>query len=407
VTSWELVANPNEEFLCGIEAAWLRLLDQAAGTLDVFRSPQWFRVLRADGNSDLAVAIGRDARGAIVGLCPLERRGTDLSVYARGRQLWKTEKRLAWVLGEEPLGRFESGVLAALLREVRRAWDGCDGFGVIAHQGDSSLSAALATTAKRSWSITATPVNTLPFHVLDVPGTFEQYLAQHSAKRRYNFRRELRLLAEGVGPVALLPVKTPTEVLQADRLMADAQNAATTSADAEFCRSTRRLFGRRSQLAAAAGLYCAYVLRCGVRVVAVIWGLEFRGDFVVRALATNPQFRPLSAGSVANHQFLRALTDRPASERPRRVVYGYGAISAPHYRVNQQRVHTECRFLFGGGLVRAGERFRGLLRSALAISKRVSSGRRAHASPQPPGGVVPASASLVDTEAAQVVAGGL
>src|SRR5205085_12301169 len=114
-------------------------------------------------------------------------------------------------------------------------------------------------------------------HTIPLPATFEAFLAKYDAKKRYNLRRQLRLLRERTrGSLEFRRITAPGDVplfLDAEAaLTGDGSSSRYSESDGLEAMELDRL---RDQ--AARGLLRSYLLLDGDRPIASILGMQ-RGD---------------------------------------------------------------------------------------------------------------------------------
>lgn len=282
-------------------------------------SPEWARHLSLLG-TDVRVAIVRDSTSRVVGLLPVARHPFALTFDLGARTLAKTEFAAVVALGSVPMIRDDESLRIALVRSLFSAFSDCDAllFDVLS-DGDGFWK--LAGRARPEF-VPYRPRFTRRAYVLQIDGSFEEYLGGLSSKFRYNVERSLRTLrAAGRGRLDLVRCRSPSEV---DAFFDEAvsvrrkswQHASVGDLDDDPLTSRRALVEL-----ARTRLLRSYVLRAGEAPCAFAIGYEFRGVYHYAAAGYDAAYSRHSPGTVLLYLLLRDLF---AAERPRMVWLGTG-----------------------------------------------------------------------------------
>jgi hypothetical protein len=170
------------------------------------------------------------------------------------------------------------------------------------------------------------------FHILDLPDSYDEYLSQFDGKKRYNLRRQQRILREhGGGRLELKRVECPDEV--------DYYLDAVSSIPAQDARSPRggkQHHGdatQRNRLRSAAerGLLKAYVLTCGDQVIGCVRGSQYLDTFYIDSM---PYRLAHSGFSVGATMLLMAIEDLIEHCSAKRINFGFGDPDPTHHRNN-------------------------------------------------------------------------
>jgi CelD/BcsL family acetyltransferase involved in cellulose biosynthesis len=314
----------------------------------LYQSPAWFRRFQRLGEGPrLAVAVAAGPGGAVAGLAPLHVRDVSLDVYGLGRRLWGQPLRVARVLGGIPLGGPGAGAAAALVDAVLAALPAADAvdFGPLPRK-DSLL----AELAGRGQAVVEPSPD---LHLLPLPDTFAEHLARYSHKRRYNFRREARLLGEAAGGLTLLRADDPPGLRRAlDAAESRLRSGPPGEARAFYAAACDAL--RETAPAADLSVLRSYCLLCGSDVAAFVAGYQLGGVYYVQVIGANPSLARFSPGSVAHYLVVEdLLTGCPPGARPRAVNYGFGSPAARHHNLNVAVPHARV-LLLRGTLANAG-----------------------------------------------------
>ncbi|MFL5240677.1 MAG: GNAT family N-acetyltransferase [Gemmataceae bacterium] len=158
------------------------------------------------------------------------------------------------------------------------------------------------------------------YHTVPLPPTFEEYLAKFNAKKRYNLKRQVRILQDrSEGSLRLQCVESPGQV---DKML-DVASALWPSHVPKFFSpvANRPDAQRRFTSLAARGLLRSYYLESASDPVACILGFQHGSVYVVDATMYNKALAPFSPGAVMQFLFLQDVISR----RPVRLInFGFG-----------------------------------------------------------------------------------
>lgn len=160
-------------------------------------------------------------------------------------------------------------------------------------------------------------------HMMPVPASMDDYLGQFSAKKRYNIKRQLRLLSEAGGELSLTRIERASQVLEMRAALAEILPPLS------MARVQRQATG---EALAQRGLLLCYVMRAGQSVVAVIVGTRSQDALHIHRIHVDPPLRRLSAGTLAMHM---AAEDVIRMACFRYIDFGYGS---PRYDFNSSHI---------------------------------------------------------------------
>jgi len=303
---------------------WRTLLDASAGPERIFQSPEFFDYMIAAGDEGAElIAVTERAGGAIVGIVPVRLRCHDLDFTAGRRRFASVPLRCVVLLGSVPLLPADPALLDRLFQFLLARYPRCQAISLAALPADSGLwrgMVASALLARRYlWHL---PHGWSDCHRMPLPADFTAYLAQFSAKRRYNLTRQLRLLREHGGDrLALHCIEHPAQLGR----LSDALAALTTP------QRRGQLLSDPTLLALAGrGLLLCYVLECAGRPCALMLGQRYAGTLYLHNLFHDAALDHLSAGTVLLHLAIEDLCGRHF----RAIEFGYGAPGHHHPSCN-------------------------------------------------------------------------
>lgn len=184
-------------------------------------------------------------------------------------------------------------------------------------------------------------------HALDiVPGDADATLASLSRKRRYQLRREERLLREAFDvTVDVEELSQSTDVPTAIARMSAITNTSYKQAIGAGVRDTPRWHALLTQ-AASSGWMRAWFLMAGETPIAYVLGTVVEDQCTIECMGYEPAYARLSPGKMLLHQVIRGLASRG---QVRRVDYGLG--DATYKRVLGSASHADVTLhLFGRSL---------------------------------------------------------
>ena len=164
-------------------------------------------------------------------------------------------------------------------------------------------------------------------HTVSVPRRFEDFLAVYSSKKRYNLRRQQRLLVERTGSeLELMRVDTPDQVANFLGLLRTLAAASLApQPNSRQCRVVPQQitpgFEARIRGLAALGLLRSYILLAAGRPVAAQVGFQHRETYFLQKTQHDAAFESCSPGTTLMLKVIEDLTKiRPA----RLMNLGYG-----------------------------------------------------------------------------------
>ena len=322
--------NVQREELERLEPEWRALLPRASMN-KVFASPTWLRVWWREFGAGRDLILLSVRRGEeLVGVAPLMRDG-DRLCFAGDTQVCDYMDFIAAPGDEE-------AVLSAVLRSLgEEPWQELALWAV--PEGSPTLEALKAVAPRFGLRVDVEIEDVCP--QLDLPATWEEYLASLNRKDRHELRRKLRKLSQG-GEVLLETIDEPAAVTAAldDFLRL---YRGSRSDKAAFMTEQMESFFRAivSALAAEGKVELLFLTLGGVRVAAV---LCFCGDeeSLLYNSGYDPGYAHLSVGLLSKALALRKAIEEGKSRfdflRGREPYkYDLGAKDVPVYRCTVRR----------------------------------------------------------------------
>lgn len=313
-----------------LEPEWRALLPRTSANR-VFVSPTWLRVWWQEfgaGRELLLLSVRR--QGELVGVAPLMRDG-DRICFAGDTEICDYMDLVAAADDAE-------AVLSAVLRSLgEEPWRDLVLWAV--PEGSPTLNALKAAAPALGLRVDIEREDVCPH--LDLPATWDNYLAGLGKKDRHELRRKLRKLSQG-GEVRLEAIAHPADVEAAldDFLRLYRQSRADKAA---FMTEEMERFFRVivAALAAEAHVELLFLTLSGVRVAAVLCFCD-RDECLLYNSGYDPDYAYLSVGLLS-----KALALRKAIEEGKRrfdflrgpepYKYDLGATDRPVYRCTVRR----------------------------------------------------------------------
>lgn len=308
-----------------------QLLGQASDNLyRLYQMPQWWDHLNATGQGDgLSLAVLTGDTQAVAGIAPLHVTALafDLTLFLGIRCLRRLS--VIHVLGGLPLFPEQNAVYEQFFESLRSSHPACDGVYLKHVPNDSLLWRYLDEAGWKlpGWLVHRDGRDRL-FHSIRCPPTFEEYLEKFTAKKRYNFKRQIRLMREhGKDDFAVCRIAAEEQVddfVQSTLLISgrswkrqiDRSTSLEQRIDAEILRDLARR-----------GLLRSYLLRCGGKPAAYVIGYQDEGVFHYSDIGFDEEFARFSPGNVLLYLLLEDLyRDCP----PRYVNFGIGDSDYKH-----------------------------------------------------------------------------
>jgi CelD/BcsL family acetyltransferase involved in cellulose biosynthesis len=316
---------------------WHALLRNCGNLYALYQSPEWFDHLRrTEGEGRLRLRVARAAAGRVAGVVPLQLGTYDLAYEVKGRTLYTCRLPAAHVLGSLPLLPPDAHLHDELFLSLGGEAAGCEAVYLHSVPTDSFLWGHLQhSVGLREHYFCYLPGGVRPFHALELPGTYEAYLEKFPSKKRYNLKRQERLLRQHGG--GRLDLQRVACVEQVPAFVAAVAQVARNSgrADALALVEDEARFGGKLADLAQRGLLRSYLLRCGGRACAFVLGYQYRDTYHYANVAYDQALKDFSPGTAL---LCLLIEDLIGHRPPRRVNFGIGHA---HYKQEFGNVHTE------------------------------------------------------------------
>jgi hypothetical protein len=329
--SFQVLSSPADWNAHDVRSAWDRMHSSSDPIGAVYRSPAWFNHMNVVSPAmPRHVAVVRDQAGAIHGVAGLGVRRVSLPLRAGGLNWLSIRPRIVDLFGGQPLLDDDADCYDCLFSGLDKHFPDCDGIRLADIPIGGSLFQYLHESAAIQHRFLVCDLGGMaPYHTLPLPTSYAQYQARFTRKKRYNLRRQERLLRDhGSGRLELRRWERPQDVANLLRQLAlltdrGKSNRAYSREDAEG------LYGDL----ACRGLLRCYTLVCGEQPVAAWTGCQYGDVYAVDNTLFDKSLARLSPGATMSHLAAADLVDH----RPVRLIdFGYGMPRNEHaHRIAQ------------------------------------------------------------------------
>lgn len=186
---------------------WRSLLTTSTSPEKIYQTPAFFDfLLREPATRDQAVllTVSDLGTGDIKGIFPLRWIRQSFNFRLSSTVSLSPRVNTLLLLGSIPLVDFNHSLVADVLESVFSLFPDIDGLSFSALPRDSDFNAYLSTLATSSHYLRHVLDDWRDCHAIPLPETFEDYLSRYNAKKRFNLRRQVRLLREHSGDTLTL-----------------------------------------------------------------------------------------------------------------------------------------------------------------------------------------------------------
>jgi CelD/BcsL family acetyltransferase involved in cellulose biosynthesis len=302
---------------------WQALLATSSSPERIYQTPAYFAYALASGMAGAELfTVNESSSGRLVGIVPVLERAHSLDFSVGARQLASLAVPSVVVLGSVPLLPPDAVLWQQLCRFLLARYPHCQAVSLTSLPAPQLPPPVPAT-------LRHVPHGWRDCHQVPLQADYAALLAQLGSKRRYNLKRQLRLLEEQRVKLALHAITQPAQL--------PTLSAALTALSDPHQR--RQWLSDASLLSLAErGLLLCYVLKCAEQPAALILALTDGTVLHVNNILHDPALAQLSAGTAI---LFIAMED--ACQRGLRALdFGYGspAHSYQSTNVTQRRGHV-------------------------------------------------------------------
>ena len=310
-----------------VRYAWARLIAGCSDAKMLGKCPELIDHLRSTHDpSQFYLAMVRDTVGSIVGLVPLRVTRSGLRFEISGHVLAESRSRAVRILGSVPLLPADPVPHDLLFATLDQAFAGCQVIAMPSVPTDSFLWHHVHESEFLKAKFLRYAMHGVRgCHIIPLPATVESYLAKFSAKRRYNLKRQARILRDHFGGrLELRRFDSPHQIGDLVNLITPTGEFAGLQRWGESKALT--IDRREAESLAARGLILIYLLIGAGRPCAALTGLKYQGVYHLDGMPRDRSLDRFSPGSTAIHL---AIEDLIRNTSIRRVDMGFGRRPIP------------------------------------------------------------------------------
>ena len=315
-----------------VRGAWARLITECSDAGRLEKCPEFVGHMRSIHEpSQFHLFTIRDGVGSIIGVVPLRVMRSALPFNVAGHVLVESRLRAVSILGSLPLLPADSVLHDRLFAALDEAFPSCDVIAMASVPTESFLWHHVRQSRFLESRFILYPIGGVrDCHTVPLPETMQEYHSRLSSKRRYNLRRQARLLRVlHRGQLELRRFDSPHHVDDLVRII----NGTRESAGLRPWGRAVPLTIDRAEVESLAGrgLLLIYVLIGAGRPCAALTGLQYRGVYYLDATPRNRCLDRFSPGSTAFHL---AIEDLIRNTPIHRIDLGFGEPAHPYLSTN-------------------------------------------------------------------------
>jgi Acetyltransferase (GNAT) domain len=315
-----------------VRFAWARLIAGSSDADLLGKSPEFLDHLRSSNDpSRFYCATVRDSADSICGVVPLCIAPSGLKIEISGRVLAESRSRAVRILGSVPLVPADPVAHDLVFAARDQEFSGCQAISMASVPTDSFLWHYVRESKFLNGKFTSYVVHGVRLcHVIPLPATVEAYVANFSAKRRYNVKRQARILQDHFGGrLELRSFDSPHHVGDLCKLITPTGAFAGLRRWGESRALT--IDRREAESLAAQGLLLIYLLIGAGRPCAALMGLKYQDVYYVDAIPRDRSLDRFSPGSTAVYL---AIAELIRNTSIRRMDMGFGSPTYSHSATN-------------------------------------------------------------------------
>jgi hypothetical protein len=372
------IADPSEIVgLPTIEGQWDELARHSALPYALFSSPAWWHHSQPITDGDRpGIGIVEAPGGSLLGVVPAKVGDHFLNYPVGSFSMGQVRLKLAKLLGYEPLIPNDERILVDLVQSFLEAFKDCEGiqFEWVSHAGDCWNMMSHSRDLRRD-VLVYIPGKLRGCHFVNLPDSYEQYLARFTGKHRWNLRRKIKRLREhGGGRLDCLRFEHESDVpyLLESGSELSIRSSTYRNLGWNVLENTAEMRERLCECARR-GVLRSYLLRAGDELCAFIKGYQYGEIYYVSFIGFDERFAEFSPGTMLH---CMVVEDLLSYRRPKRMNLGAGEWSyldaigtdkVPGASVLLLRKTIRNRLLVAS---------HSALRSSVNVAKRLKSGLR-------------------------------
>jgi hypothetical protein len=349
-----------------VRSAWACLIAGSSGYDPLEQSPEYFDHLRGTHDaSRLHLATVRGAGGAIAGVVPLRVASSSLKFEWSGHVVARSRARELRVLGSVPLLPADPLLHDSLFAALDIGFEDCPVIAMRSVPAESFLWRYIHESRYIQENLLVYIMyGVRGCHTMRLPPTMGAYWAKFDAKRRYNLKRQAKLLRERFGGLLeLRRFDSPDQIEDLIDLITPAGGFAGLK---NWNGETVAIDRRQAESLADRGLLLIYLVIGAGRPCAAMMGMKYRGVYYVESIPRDRSLDRFSPGVTAVQLSIEDLLHQTSI---RKIDMGYGEPAYRHHSTNAVEPRA-CLLLFRKTLAnRVLRRNHAMFESAVNLAK--------------------------------------
>jgi CelD/BcsL family acetyltransferase involved in cellulose biosynthesis len=279
----------------------------------MYQARSWVECTAGAAIAPTQVAVIRDAPAAEPrALAPIGFETVPLRFRLSRREFGTAQLHCAELLAGRALGELDHAGYSALVAQIFARHPDIDAVYLKSLPDDSSLWKMLDDHGWRLGAARAyRPDGTRPFHHVEFTSTFDAYMGEFRKKQRYNLKRQVRLMTEGLdNSLQMRCIDKPEEI---DEFLAAVRTITAKSWKAQELEQAEPEMAATPEVLkaiAAAGLLRAYLLTGKGQPAAYALGYRFNGIYHYANVGYDAELASYSPGAVLLLLMLEDLADK-------------------------------------------------------------------------------------------------
>jgi CelD/BcsL family acetyltransferase involved in cellulose biosynthesis len=345
--------------------AWDELAHNSSNLFALFQSPVWWDKLNPlPGGERSVIGVLRGDNGTPVGVVPMYMKRYCLEFKLHNWRLAGFHFQLMKMLGDQPLLPSSESCYIEFFHSLFHTFKESDGIYLEWIPFGSYIWNILSSsqTLKKEF-IVYQPTEPDICTLIEMPSSFEEYLATFSKKTRHNFRTQVnRLRKLGNGRLDLVRIEHEEQVKEFLDTASSINLRSTTYRKTGWAIPNSPEECNKYIQLCQAGVLRSYLLRCGSEVCAFARGFQYGDTFQYQRTGFDDRFSKYSPGAVMLYLFLEDLFGhRP----PKRVNF---SVSADYW----YKKFFGNKFVCGNGIIVLQKTPRNYMRIRLHATYRIA-----------------------------------
>jgi hypothetical protein len=331
-SKYSITLSQDEWDTMEVRSAWSSMIAGNSNAKLIGQSPEFIDHLRSiQVPSRLCLALIRDSAGSICSVVPLVSARWGLRFDISGHTLAERRLSALRIQGSVPRLPPDPDLHDQLFAAFDQGFADCQVIVMPSVPTDSFLWSYIRNSQfLKGRFIPYVLHGVRPCHVIPLPETVEGYLAKFKAKKRYNLKRQVRILRQHFGGrLELRRIDSPREVRDLFKWITPPGELAGLTRWGESKSMT--IDRREVESLATRGLLLMYLMIGAGRPCAAVVGMQYGGVYYVDSIPRNFSFDRFSPGSTTLHL---AIEDLIRHTSIRRIDLGFGSPAYSHCSTN-------------------------------------------------------------------------